>query len=144
MIFVSNWNFCPYFWKNSPILQGLYYFIFAANSKRSDLFKNQLIQEFIIVRKILLLVVFSVLLYTMQSQTQVKTETSHISVVKTIRVEKLNMPWQNCIAVGRANNLLRADLLKHLEYAQQIMGYRYCRFHAIFLHIWFIKYSWHS
>jgi len=42
------------------------------------------------------------------------------------------MPWRNCIAVGRAQNLLRADLLAQMEYAQKIMGYRYCRFHAIF------------
>jgi len=34
--------------------------------------------------------------------------------------------------VGGANNLLRADILEHLAYAQKIMGYRYCRFHAIF------------
>jgi xylan 1,4-beta-xylosidase len=44
----------------------------------------------------------------------------------------LSMPWRNCIAVGRAQNLLRADLLAQMEYAQKIMGYRYCRFHAIF------------
>jgi len=42
------------------------------------------------------------------------------------------MPWRNCIAVGRAHNLLRADLLEHLTYAQKVMGYSYCRFHAIF------------
>lgn len=42
------------------------------------------------------------------------------------------MPWRNCIAVGRAHNLLRADCLEHLAIAQKTMGYSYCRFHAIF------------
>ena len=42
------------------------------------------------------------------------------------------MPWRNCISIGRAHNLLRADILEQLEYAQKIIGYRYCRFHAIF------------
>ena len=46
--------------------------------------------------------------------------------------KQLTMPWRNCIAVGRANNLLRADLQEHLAYAQKEIGYRYCRFHAIF------------
>jgi xylan 1,4-beta-xylosidase len=44
----------------------------------------------------------------------------------------MTMPWRNCIAVGRAQNLLRADLQEQMAYAQKIMGYRYCRFHAIF------------
>lgn len=48
------------------------------------------------------------------------------------RNETLQMPWRNCIAVGRAQNLLRADCLEHLATAQKVMGYRYCRFHAIF------------
>jgi xylan 1,4-beta-xylosidase len=46
--------------------------------------------------------------------------------------QSLKMPWKNCIAVGRADNLLRADLLEHLAYLQKEIGYRYCRFHAIF------------
>lgn len=45
---------------------------------------------------------------------------------------QLNMPWRNAITVGRAHNLLRADALEHLAYAQKAMGYKYCRFHAIF------------
>jgi len=47
-------------------------------------------------------------------------------------IRQLKMPWRNCIAVGRAQNLLRADLQEQMIYAQKIMGYRYCRFHAIF------------
>ena len=31
----------------------------------------------------------------------------------------LNMPWKNCIAVGRAYELLREDLLKHLRKVQK-------------------------
>jgi len=55
-----------------------------------------------------------------------------LQVVAPKHNSQLQMPWRNCIAVGRANNLLRADLLEHLAYAQKVMGYRYCRFHAIF------------
>jgi xylan 1,4-beta-xylosidase len=59
-------------------------------------------------------------------------QSSVLRVQEPSEKQQLNMPWRNCIAVGRAQNLLRADLLKHMEYAQKIMGYRYCRFHAIF------------
>jgi len=45
---------------------------------------------------------------------------------------ELRMPWKNCIAVGRAYDLTRADLLDHLKYIQENIGYKYCRFHAIF------------
>ena len=45
---------------------------------------------------------------------------------------ELRMPWKNCISVGRAYDLTRADLLEHLKFAQENIGYRYCRFHAIF------------
>lgn len=44
----------------------------------------------------------------------------------------LRMPWKNCIGVGRAYDLTRTDLLEHLKYVQENIGYRYCRFHAIF------------
>lgn len=44
----------------------------------------------------------------------------------------LRMPWRNCIAVGRAYELLRKDLLDHLRFLQREIGYRYCRFHGIF------------
>ena len=54
----------------------------------------------------------------------------HVTAAKENR--QLAMPWRNCIAAGRASNLLRADLLEHLAYAQKEIGYRYCRFHAIF------------
>jgi xylan 1,4-beta-xylosidase len=57
---------------------------------------------------------------------------SEITVSEPAVQKQLNMPWRNTIAVGRAHNLLRADILEHLAYAQNIMGYRYCRFHAIF------------
>ena len=42
------------------------------------------------------------------------------------------MPWRNCVAVGRAYLLLRADLLEQFAAAQKELGYRYCRFHALF------------
>src|ERR1017187_3403406 len=44
----------------------------------------------------------------------------------------LRMPWKNCIAVGRAYELLRRDLLEHLAKVQREIGFRYCRFHGIF------------
>src|SRR6476661_3612893 len=61
-----------------------------------------------------------------------KTQPSILKIQNPTKQEQLNMPWRNIIAVGRAHNLLRADILEHLAYAQKIMGYRYCRFHAIF------------
>ena len=45
---------------------------------------------------------------------------------------QLRMPWRNCVAVGRAYLLLRADLLEQFAAAQKELGYRYCRFHALF------------
>jgi xylan 1,4-beta-xylosidase len=63
---------------------------------------------------------------------QTNAQTSVITLTERKEQQQLNMPWRNTIAVGRAYNLLRADALSHLAYAQSIMGYRYCRFHAIF------------
>ena len=62
----------------------------------------------------------------------VYAQSSVITIGLPATNRQLTMPWRNCIAVGRANNLLRADLLDHLAYAQKELGYRYCRFHAIF------------
>lgn len=42
------------------------------------------------------------------------------------------MPWKNAIAVGRAYDLTREDLLEHLRWLQKEIGYQYCRFHALF------------
>ncbi|MDW8307857.1 MAG: hypothetical protein RMK20_00635 [Verrucomicrobiales bacterium] len=44
----------------------------------------------------------------------------------------LRRPWKNGIAVGRAHDLLRADLCEHLRWLQQEIGFRACRFHAVF------------
>ncbi len=41
-------------------------------------------------------------------------------------------PWRNAIAVGRAFDLTRADLLDHLRLLQREVGFRTCRFHAVF------------
>lgn len=41
-------------------------------------------------------------------------------------------PWRNAIAVGRAFDLTRADLQRHLADVQQRFAYKFCRFHAIF------------
>lgn len=55
-----------------------------------------------------------------------------ISVQSNTTENFLRMPWRNCIAVGRAYELLRKDLLDHLRFLQREIGYRYCRFHGIF------------
>ena len=44
----------------------------------------------------------------------------------------LRRPWKNGIAVGRAYDLTRDDLLDHLRWLQREVGFRSCRFHAIF------------
>ena len=41
-------------------------------------------------------------------------------------------PWRTTIAVGRAFDLTREDLREHLRFLQRTIGYRYCRFHAVF------------
>lgn len=46
--------------------------------------------------------------------------------------ERMAMPWRNGIAVGRAYDLVRTDLMNHLSFLQRTIGYRYCRFHAVF------------
>lgn len=47
-------------------------------------------------------------------------------------MQSLKMPWKSLITVGRAADLLRGDLIDHLAYLQREIGYRYCRFHALF------------
>ncbi len=44
----------------------------------------------------------------------------------------LRHPWRNGISVGRAFDLTRQDLLDHLAFLQRTIGYRTCRFHAVF------------
>lgn len=44
----------------------------------------------------------------------------------------LRRPWKNGIAVGRAYDLTRSDLLEHLSWLQREIGFRSCRFHALF------------
>jgi xylan 1,4-beta-xylosidase len=46
--------------------------------------------------------------------------------------QPFRQPWRNLITVGRAYDLLRADLLEHLTWLQKEVGYRYCRYHALF------------
>lgn len=40
--------------------------------------------------------------------------------------------WRQGVAVGRAYELLLADVQDHLRQVQKAMGYRYCRFHGLF------------
>lgn len=44
----------------------------------------------------------------------------------------LRRPWKNGIAVGRAYDLLRADLREHLAWLQREIGFRSCRCHGLF------------
>jgi xylan 1,4-beta-xylosidase len=44
----------------------------------------------------------------------------------------LRRPWKNGIAVGRAYDLTRTDLLEHLAWLQREIGFKTCRFHALF------------
>jgi len=48
------------------------------------------------------------------------------------RLAPLRRPWKNGIAVGRAYDLTRADVLDHLSWLQREVGFRTCRFHAVF------------
>lgn len=43
----------------------------------------------------------------------------------------LRKPWKQCVAVGRGYDLLREDLLDHLDWLQREVGFRSSRFHAI-------------
>ncbi len=55
-----------------------------------------------------------------------------LSLSQSSNPQPLHHPWRNLITVGRAYDLLRADLLKHLSWLQDEIGYRYCRYHALF------------
>lgn len=55
-----------------------------------------------------------------------------ILIDSTIRSSPLRRPWKNGIAVGRAYDLTRADVLDHLRWLQREIGFRTCRFHAVF------------
>ncbi|MDA3959367.1 MAG: hypothetical protein PF961_01150 [Planctomycetota bacterium] len=44
----------------------------------------------------------------------------------------LRMPWREAVAVGRGFELLRADVREHLARCQREIGFKACRFHAIF------------
>ncbi len=46
--------------------------------------------------------------------------------------EPLRRPWKNGIAIGRANDLVRADHIDHLRWLQREIGFRSCRFHGLF------------
>lgn len=45
---------------------------------------------------------------------------------------RLRMPWKRLLTVGRAFELLRADLLEHLRLLRREIGFEYLRFHALF------------
>ena len=55
-----------------------------------------------------------------------------ISVGATPSLPPLKHPWSRCITVGRAYELLRADLQEHLRELRRDFGYRHIRFHASF------------
>lgn len=52
--------------------------------------------------------------------------------INSITSKKTDPPCLKCISVGRAYELLRADMQNHLKTAQRDFGFSYCRFHAVF------------
>lgn len=48
------------------------------------------------------------------------------------RRDPLRHPWSKCISVGRAYELLRADLQDHLRFLKRELGFTHIRFHASF------------
>ncbi len=56
----------------------------------------------------------------------------NLTVCSSIANRRLRKPWKNAIAIGRAGELLREDVLTHLRFVQREIGYRYCRFHGLF------------
>lgn len=55
-----------------------------------------------------------------------------IKLTEKIGAGPLKAPWKKCIGVGRAYELLRQDLLDHLAWLQEKIGFEQCRFHALF------------
>lgn len=55
-----------------------------------------------------------------------------MKLIPSVLSAPLRRPWKNSIAVGRAYDLTRSDLLSHLARLQQEIGFRSCRFHAVF------------
>ncbi len=50
-----------------------------------------------------------------------------------VKTEKtVDLPCLKCISLGRAYELLRADIREHLAKAKAELGFTYCRFHALF------------
>lgn len=60
------------------------------------------------------------------------TPTGELRLLAEEGATPLRQPWRRLITVGRAHDLLRADLVGHLRFLQRTIGYDYCRFHATF------------
>jgi xylan 1,4-beta-xylosidase len=56
----------------------------------------------------------------------------NLSILAESVAPSLRRPWKNAIAVGRAYELLREDVLEHLRFVQREIGFSYCRFHGLF------------
>ncbi len=55
-----------------------------------------------------------------------------ISVSAGVTGQALPHFWNVCVGAGRANEGLRANWLEHLEMAQTMCDFQYCRFHGLF------------
>lgn len=55
-----------------------------------------------------------------------------LTLIPSAAPAPLRHPWRKLITVGRAYDLVRADLLDHLSWLQREIGYDYIRFHASF------------
>jgi xylan 1,4-beta-xylosidase len=56
----------------------------------------------------------------------------YIKISNEATLPPLRHPWKRCITVGRAYELLRADLQAHVRSLQMLFDYEYIRFHASF------------
>lgn len=52
--------------------------------------------------------------------------------IKEKNGKKVNLPCMKSVSIGRAYDLLRADVQEHLTKAHNEIGFEYCRFHAVF------------
>ena len=52
--------------------------------------------------------------------------------LKSKNEKNIFLPCLECVSIGRAYHLLRADIREHLTMARKEIGFKYCRFHALF------------
>ena len=53
-------------------------------------------------------------------------------ILKNKNEKNIFLPCLESVSIGRAYHLLRADIQEHLTMARKEIGFKYCRFHALF------------